>query len=146
MHCKKIAGNILRMTHHGVTGSWNAATSTPGIKGNYWNAMIWNGWFALLSSSHCRSCWPIICVHPFIPCPRSILREIQRVFRGFPGGSVVKNPSSNAGDMGSIPDPRRSHMPQSNKACAPRLLSLCSRTWKLRPRSPRASTTAAQVP
>jgi len=27
---------------------------------------------------------------------------------GFPGGSVVKNPSANAGDMGSTPDPGRS--------------------------------------
>ena len=27
---------------------------------------------------------------------------------------VVKNLSSNAEDMGSIPDPGRSHMPQSN--------------------------------
>ena len=29
---------------------------------------------------------------------------------GFPGGSVVKNPPSNAGHMGSIPGPGRSHM------------------------------------
>ena len=26
--------------------------------------------------------------------------------QGFPGGSVVKNPPANAGDMGLIPDPR----------------------------------------
>ena len=32
----------------------------------------------------------------------------------FPGGAVVKNPPANAGDMGSIPSPGRSHMPQSN--------------------------------
>ena len=32
----------------------------------------------------------------------------------FPGGTVVKNPPSNAGDTGSIPGPARSHMPQSN--------------------------------
>ena len=30
--------------------------------------------------------------------------------RGFPGGAVVKNPPANAGDMGSIPGPGRSHM------------------------------------
>ena len=40
----------------------------------------------------------------------------------FPGGAVVKNPPANAGDTGSSPDPGRSHMPQSNKAHAPRLL------------------------
>ena len=28
----------------------------------------------------------------------------------FPGGAVVKNPPANAGDMGSIPGPGRSHM------------------------------------
>ena len=35
-------------------------------------------------------------------------------FRGFPGGSVVKNPPANAGDTGSIPDLGRSHMPRDN--------------------------------
>ena len=45
----------------------------------------------------------------------------------FLDGSVVKNLPDNAGNMGSIPDPGRSHMPQSDKACAPQLLSFCSR-------------------
>ena len=29
---------------------------------------------------------------------------------------MVKNPPANAGDMGLIPGPGRSHMPQSNEA------------------------------
>ena len=33
---------------------------------------------------------------------------------GFPGGLVAKNPPANAGDTGSIPDPRQSHMLWSN--------------------------------
>ena len=33
---------------------------------------------------------------------------------GFPGGAVVKNPPSNAGDTGSSPGPGRSHVPRSN--------------------------------
>ena len=33
---------------------------------------------------------------------------------GFPGGSVLKNPPADAGHMGSIPDPGRSHTPWSN--------------------------------
>ena len=33
---------------------------------------------------------------------------------GCPGSTVVKTPSANAGDVGSIPDPGRSHMPWSN--------------------------------
>ena len=36
-------------------------------------------------------------------------------FRGFPSGSVVKNPPVNAGDMDSIPDPGGSHMPGASK-------------------------------
>ena len=32
----------------------------------------------------------------------------------FPGGAVVKNPPANAGDMGSLPGPGRSHMLRSN--------------------------------
>ena len=34
--------------------------------------------------------------------------------RGFPGGSGVKNPFTNAGDMGSIPSLGRSHLLWSN--------------------------------
>ena len=34
--------------------------------------------------------------------------------RGFPGGSVVKNPPANAGDAGSILGPGRSFMLRSN--------------------------------
>ena len=34
--------------------------------------------------------------------------------RAFCGSSEVKNPPTNAEDMGSFPDPERSHMPQSN--------------------------------
>ena len=42
---------------------------------------------------------------------------------GFSGGSVVKNPPANAGDMGSIPSPGGSHMPQSGCAQVPQLLT-----------------------
>ena len=47
---------------------------------------------------------------------------------------MVKNTPANAGDMGSIPGPGRSHMPQSNWACVPQLLS------------PHAATAEARVP
>ena len=45
---------------------------------------------------------------------------------------VVKNPPANAGDMGLIPGPGRFHVPWSNWACTPQLLS------------PHAVTTEAQ--
>ena len=46
------------------------------------------------------------------------------MYGDFPSGAVVKNPPANAGDRGSIPGLGRSHMPQSNYAHAPQLLSL----------------------
>ena len=42
----------------------------------------------------------------------------------FPGGTVVENLPANAGDMGSSPGLGRSHMPRSNWAREPQLLSL----------------------
>ena len=49
--------------------------------------------------------------------------------RGFPGGAVVENLPANAGDTGSSPGLGRSHMPRSNWAREPHLLSL--RVWSL---------------
>ena len=48
---------------------------------------------------------------------------------GFPGGAVVGNLPANAGDMGSSPGLGRSHMPRSDWAREPQLLSL--RVWSL---------------
>ena len=48
---------------------------------------------------------------------------------GFPGGTVVENLSANAGDTGSSPGLRRSHVPQSSWAHEPQLLSL--HVWSL---------------
>ena len=50
-------------------------------------------------------------------------------FRGFPGGAVVENLPANAGDTGSSLGLGRSHMPRSNWAREPQLLSL--RVWSL---------------
>ena len=48
---------------------------------------------------------------------------------GFPGGTVVENLPANAGDTGSSPGLGGSHMPRSNWAREPQLLSL--RVWSL---------------
>ena len=48
---------------------------------------------------------------------------------GFPGGAVVGSPPANAGDTGSSPGLGGSHMPRSNWAREPQLLSLC--IWSL---------------
>ena len=48
---------------------------------------------------------------------------------GFPGSAVAENLPANAGDTGSSPGLGRSHMPRSNWAREPQLLSL--RVWSL---------------
>ena len=57
---------------------------------------------------------------------------------GFPGGAVVENLPANAGDKGSSPGVGGSHMPRSNWAREPQLLSL--RIWSLRIWSLRSAT------
>ena len=55
--------------------------------------------------------------------------EIKTKIGGFPGSAVVESPPADAGDMGSSPGLGRFHMPQSNWAREPQLLSL--RVWSL---------------
>ena len=57
------------------------------------------------------------------------LRCIVEICWGFPGGAVVESLPANAGDTGSSPGLGRSHMPWSNWAREPQLLSL--RVWSL---------------
>ena len=49
--------------------------------------------------------------------------------KGFPGGAVVENLPANAGDTGSSPGLGRSHVPRSDQAREPQLLSL--HVWSL---------------
>ena len=46
-------------------------------------------------------------------CQIQLLLPSAKNFKGFSGGSVVKNPPAKAEDMGSISGLGRSHMPQS---------------------------------
>ncbi|KAJ8779504.1 hypothetical protein J1605_012388 [Eschrichtius robustus] len=62
-------------------------------------------------------------------CKSEIISKLKVKKEGFPGGTVVENLPANAGDTGSSPGLGRSHMPQSNWACEPQLLSL--RVWTL---------------
>ena len=62
--------------------------------------------------------------HKYSPTGRCIKKDV-----GFPGGAVVENLPANAGDTGSSPGLGRSHMPRSNWAHEPQLLSL--RIWSL---------------
>ena len=55
--------------------------------------------------------------------------ETKILNKGFPGGAVLENLPADAGDTGSSPGPGGSHMPRSNWASEPQLLSL--RIWSL---------------
>ena len=57
----------------------------------------------------------------------SFLKNVRHA--GFPGGAVVESLPADAGDTGSSPGLGRSHMPRSNWAHEPQLLSL--RVWSL---------------
>ena len=55
--------------------------------------------------------------------------NFHKNLQGFPGGAVVGSLPANAGDAGSSPGLGGSHMPRSNWAREPQLLSL--RDWSL---------------
>ena len=57
------------------------------------------------------------------------IQKVKIIYPGFPGGAVVENLLANAGDTGSSPGLGRSHMPRSNWAREPQLLSL--HVWSL---------------
>ena len=62
-----------------------------------------------------QSVWLQRVSHDWATFTKEVNKEtdfVKREVRGFPDGSVVKNPPANAGDIGSIPCPGRSHMPQ----------------------------------
>ena len=65
--------------------------------------------------------------------------------RGFPGGSVVKNLPANAGETGLIPDLGRSHMPRSNEAHEPQLLSLAQEPGSCNEKPPQWEASTLQL-
>ena len=64
--------------------------------------------------------------------------KVKKELKGCPGGAVVESLPANAADTGSSPGLGRSHMPQSNWAREPQLLSL--RVW-----SPCSATREAKI-
>ena len=85
-------------------------------------------------------------LHSYTLMMKNLKVKLRKHSQDFPCGAVVKNPPANAGNTGSSPDPGRSHMPWSNEARAPQLLSLRSRAHEPQLLSPCATTTEACVP
>ena len=54
-----------------------------------------------------KTCWAQKTIY-------SVLNVTLKIMGDFPGGTVIKNPAADAWDTGSIPGPRRSHVPQSS--------------------------------
>ena len=101
-----------------------------------------------LHSPHSLIAWASGIFSYYIAFPKKLINKAHvELFKGeFPGGTVVKNLPANARDMGSSPGPGRSHMPRSNEAHAPQLLSLCSRPREPQLPSPRAAATEVHEP
>ena len=68
-------------------------------------------------------------IRKYLELKKPLQYNISKHRGGFPGGTVVENLPANAGDTGSSPGLGRSHMPRSNWAREPQLLSLC--VWSL---------------
>ena len=83
-----------------------------------WFTLRAGDWEAPYAKSHTRRAIYVYdikllndcCFHASPGGLRVGLGKVKTGGRGFPGGSVVKNPPANAGDTGSIPDSGRSHM------------------------------------
>ena len=73
-----------------------------------------------------EQCYPTVLLLIIFRTSNSLSKTYSR---GFPGGAVVENLPANAGDTGSSPGLGGSHMPWSNQAHEPQLLSL--RVWSL---------------
>ena len=56
---------------------------------------------------------------------------------------MIGNPPASGGDAGLTIGPGGSRMPQCSRACAPQLLSLCSRVLELQLRKPSCPRTRA---
>lgn len=69
----------------------------------------------------------------------------KRMNEDFSGGSVDGSLPDNAGDTSPSPGLARFHTLQGNKACAPQLLSPCSRDLKPQLLSPCAPNTEARA-
>ena len=109
-----------------------------GVKGEWWchhrcYYLIMNGCPLQTLHTTLTSVWYAcgiltLIVLILVTCVPTSNKKIKRKW-GFPGGAVVESLPANAGYTGWSPGLGRSHMPRSNWAREPQLLSL--RVWSL---------------
>ena len=100
----KSSGGIPRW---GIRGSGPGSSFVPSDP--LWSTRIPTGWMGLPNVIP----FFFFGLEPLLSFPRYLLVRIL-LSLGFPGGSVIKHVPVSAGNMGSIPGERRSHVPQSN--------------------------------
>ena len=112
---------------------WHSPIMAPLSSGNHQILLAVESKFMLLSVppaltlvqasiffhlGHCINPWSLLLpsILPSFQCAYMVmlLLSLKLSLGDFPGGTVVKNLPANAGDMGSIPSPGRSHMLGSN--------------------------------
>ena len=73
----------------------------------------------------------------------SLVNKLLKLFwKGFPGGSVVKNPPVNAGDTGLIPGPASSQTQQTTQPATTQCHNCC---WSLHALEPVLSNERSQL-
>ena len=122
----KIKKKIIRHLHTSDSRICQSNRSTLIITIHTWSSFVERCCWSKETSDHARLCTKSV---------NQGMRDDKKQVRGFPGGAVVENLPASAGDTGSSPGLGRSHMPWSNWAREPQLLSLrvwslCSATWE----------------
>ena len=102
---------------HPHWGGWSSLLSLP-------IQMLISPWNTLMNTQ--RYCWPATWASPN---PVKLTHKTNH-HKDFPGGPVVKNPPSHAGDSGSIPGQgtKIPHAAGQLNPCVPQLLSSCAST------------------
>ena len=105
-----------------IRQSWRTESlPPPALKNNYMDMILKRSTFRCNAMRNCDKLLRKMVTWLDLPLERSVW--------GFPGGAVVESLPATAGDTGSSPGLGRSHMPRSNWAREPQLLSL--RVWSL---------------
>ena len=93
-----------------------------------WGDLLWNATMNSIQSVR-REITNFCCSWCFLDSFFNVNYVFKYNIEGFPGGAVVGSLPADAGDTGLSPVLGGSHMPRSDKAREPHLLSLC--VWSL---------------